>query len=84
MGLIDELRTVAASLDPSLQPSSNEVGPLLGALIAYTEHGSAVVKAAESDNAAAAVSQLLAGDDAGDAPQAAKPPASSSAAKGDK
>jgi hypothetical protein len=57
--LLEDLQTVAANLDPSLQPSSNDVGPLLGALVAYTEHGSAVVKAAESDNGPAAVSKLL-------------------------
>ena len=62
MGLMEELQTVAAHLDSSLQPSSNEVGPLLGALIAYTEHGSAVVKAAEGENGAAAVSDLLSDD----------------------
>jgi hypothetical protein len=66
MALIDDLRTVAAHLDPSLQPSSNEVGPLLGALIAHTEHGDAVVTAAESEDGAAAVSELVAGgEDAG-------------------
>jgi len=57
MGLIEELQAVASNLDPSLQPSSNEVGPMLGALIAYTAHGSAVVKAAEKGPAA--VSELL-------------------------
>lgn len=59
MGLMDDLRTVAGNLDPSLQPSANELGPLVGALIAYTEHGDAVVKAAEGDDGPAAVSELL-------------------------
>jgi hypothetical protein len=59
MSLMDDLRTVAASLDPSLAPSSNEVGPLLGALIAYTEHGDKIVQAAE-DGGSAGVSDLLA------------------------
>jgi hypothetical protein len=62
MTLMDDLRTVAARLDPSLAPSSNEVGPLLGALIAYTEHGEKVVKAAEGDNGSTGVSELLSPD----------------------
>ena len=62
MGLLDDLRGAAAKVDPSLQPSSNEVGPLLGALIAYTEHGDKFLKAAESDNGAQEVSALLSGD----------------------
>jgi hypothetical protein len=73
MSLAHDLQTVAENLDPSLQPSSNDVGPLLGALIAYTEHGDKVVKAAEQ-NGAAGVSELLSGT---------KPEPSSSSGKGE-
>jgi hypothetical protein len=59
VSLLDELRKAAGQLDPSLQPSSNEVGPILGALIAYTEHGDKFLKAA--DKGAGDVSELLAG-----------------------
>ena len=81
VGLIDDLRTVAASLDPSLQPSSNEVAPLLGALVAYTEHGDKVVKAAEQ-NGSAGVSELLSGDDSSES--APKTSSASSSSKADK
>jgi hypothetical protein len=59
---LDDLRAAAPSLDSSLAPSSNEVGPLLGALIAYQEHGDKFLKAAGSDNGPNEVSKLLAGD----------------------
>jgi hypothetical protein len=72
MSLMDDLRTVAASLDPSLAPSTNEVGPLLGALIAYTEHGDKAVKAV--NEGPEALSELLSSES----------PKSSSSSKGDK
>jgi hypothetical protein len=59
MGLLDDLRAAAPSIDPSLAPSSNEVGPLLAALIAYQEHGDKFLKAAGSDDGPAKVSELL-------------------------
>jgi hypothetical protein len=62
MSLIEDLRTVADSLDPSLAPSSNEEGPMLGALIAYTEHGPAVLKAAKEGPEA--LSELLSSESA--------------------
>lgn len=55
---LDTLRKIAAELDPSLQVGSNEVQPLLSALILYAEHGDALAKAAE--DGAQAVSDLLA------------------------
>ena len=60
MSLLDDLRAAAASLDPQFQPSSNETGPLLGALIAYTEHGDKLFKAAGEQDGIAAVTELLA------------------------
>jgi hypothetical protein len=74
VSLIEGLREVAASLDPSLQPSSNEVGPMLGALVAYTEHGPAVLKAAKEGPAA--LSELLSSESA--------PKSSSSPSKGER
>jgi hypothetical protein len=62
MGLVDDLETVAGSLDPSLQPSSNDLAPMLGALIAYTEHGPAVLKAAKEGPEA--LSELLSSESA--------------------
>lgn len=82
MGLIDDLKTVAGNLDPSLQPSSNDVGPLLGALIAYTEHGDKVVKATEQGGAQG-VSELLAGG-GDDSSSSAKASSSSPSSKADK
>ncbi|HKD16469.1 MAG TPA: hypothetical protein VKG23_01280 [Thermoanaerobaculia bacterium] len=60
MGLSDDLRAAAASIDPQFVPSSNETGPLLAALVAYTEHGDKFLKAAEGDDATAKVTELLA------------------------
>jgi hypothetical protein len=60
MSLLDDLRGVSQCLDPQFQPSSNETGPLLGALIAYTEHGDKLLKAAGEDDGTAAVTELLA------------------------
>jgi len=66
VSLLDDLRAAAPALDPQFQPSSNETGPLLGALVAYVEHGDKFLKAAGEDDATAAVTELLAptGDDA--------------------
>ena len=64
MGLTEDLKAASGSIDASLLPSSNDVVPLLGALIAYTEHGDKFLKAAGSDNATQDVSELLAGEDA--------------------
>jgi hypothetical protein len=47
MGLLDDLREAVPSLDAQFQPSSNEVGPLLGALVHYQEHGQAFLDAAK-------------------------------------
>jgi hypothetical protein len=72
---MDDLRTAAGAIDSSELPSSNEVVPLLGALIAYTEHGDKLFKAAGSENATADVSALLSDapkDDAGTAADSAK------------
>jgi hypothetical protein len=62
VSLLDDLRAVAARLDPQYQPTSNEVGPLLGALIAHTEHGDKLTKAAEDDENPNAVNELVAGE----------------------
>ena len=68
MGLLDDLRGASGQLDSSLQPTSNEVGPLLGALIAYSEHGQKFLDAAgDDDDGPGAVSKLLSGEsDQGD------------------
>ena len=60
MSLIDDLRQAAGSLDPQFQPSSNETGAILGALVAYVEHGDKFLQAAQDDNGTAAVTELLA------------------------
>jgi hypothetical protein len=71
MGLLDDLRAAAPSLDPQFQPSSNEAGPVLGALIAYTEHADKFLKAAQEGTAA--VTELLAPAPAADGSGAAAP-----------
>ena len=57
MSLIDDLRHIGAHLDPSLGLTSNEVVPVLSALIHYHKHGEELVKAAEEGPEA--VSELL-------------------------
>jgi hypothetical protein len=57
MGLLDDLREAVPSLDAQFQPSSNEVGPLLGALVHYQEHGQAFLVAAADGTDA--VTELL-------------------------
>jgi hypothetical protein len=60
MSLMEDLRAVAAALDQQFAPSSGETGPLLGALIAYNEHGDRIVAAAKEENALAAVTEVMA------------------------
>jgi len=46
MALIDDLRGIASEIPPSHSPSANELSGVVGALIAYVEHGKAVLDAA--------------------------------------
>jgi len=75
MSLLDDLRAAADCIDPQFQPTSNETGPLLGALIAYTEHGDKFLKAAGQEDGTAAVTELLApsGNGATSTPAETKP-----------
>jgi hypothetical protein len=54
---LDDLRGIAAKIDPSLQLVSNEVGPVLSAFLYHTQYGEDLVKAA--DTGADEVSKLL-------------------------
>ena len=60
MGLLDDLIAASASLDPSLQPATSQLAPILGALVHYEEHGDKFLKAAAAGPEA--VSSLLAGE----------------------
>jgi hypothetical protein len=46
MALIDDLRTVGNEMPPSHTPTANELSGVVGALIAYVEHGKAALDAA--------------------------------------
>lgn len=50
MALIDELRALDQEMPPSHTPTGNEIPQLLGALIAYVEHGDKFVKAASDED----------------------------------
>lgn len=54
MSLIDDLRKAADALPPSHKPTVNEVIDLLGAWIAYAEHGVEFLHAAEQGQQAVA------------------------------
>ena len=57
MALLDDLKAASANLDPSYQPATSDLAPILGALIAYSEHGDKFLDAA--DQGAQKVSDLL-------------------------
>jgi hypothetical protein len=48
MSLIDDLRAVE-NFATSHQPVVSEIGPIVGALIAYVEHGEELLEAARAD-----------------------------------
>ena len=47
MSLLDDLRLAAGALDIQFQPVANETAAILGALVHFTEHGTAFLQAAE-------------------------------------
>jgi hypothetical protein len=60
MGLIDDLRQAAPAVDPQFQPSTNELPGMVGALVAYVEHGDKFLKAAQDEeNASGKVTDML-------------------------
>jgi hypothetical protein len=81
VSLLDDLRAASGAIDPQFHPSSNETGPLLAALIVYTEHGDTFLKAAsDEENPGGKVTELLApAPDAGSDDAASDDTASSSA-----
>ncbi len=84
MGLLDDLRASAGHLDSSLQPSSNEVAPLLGALIAYQEHGDKFLKAESGEDVSKLLSEAPAGEGASKAADADKDAGDKDKGKGGK
>lgn len=50
MALYDDLRAIAEKIPPSHQPTASELGAIVGAAIAYQEHGKKLLDAANSDD----------------------------------
>jgi len=48
MSLLDDLKKAAEAIDVQFQPAFNDIIPVLGALVHYTEHGDSLLKAAET------------------------------------